>query len=435
MFRKIIAICSLTIFFDSSADKYRGASLQKLENGATVVFVGSTKSDSVLVMLCVSSGSTDEIEKRGVASLLSSIFLKKLKESVNADSHQYGSESSSYTGYDQSVYYLYGKAGNLEEFIKNLGVTFSDFAFSIDDLNDSKKIIEQQIVEDQQNDKNVVRNEARKSLYWHSNYGVRISGNLDDLKLISEKNVCDFKKRNYTKDRVTIIIVGNVDKKSALKSVLKYFGNDKTTSEINRLKEPPHHCSTVRITKNSTQVNVPIIEMYWKIPNYRNQKDNALAAEIFVNYLDEALQKNLSKRAIASMSFCYSFWNYDYGDFCMTITAKNSDSIEDVITAVLSEIKYIASEKITEEQAKKAAKKLSDSTKMFHFDIDVLDFVDWVSKKVGSCYDFDFLKSYYDFVGKFDINKVSEQAKTIFKNDPCVISIIKPAVDSKKNAN
>jgi predicted Zn-dependent peptidase len=422
------------IFFNSDADKYRGASSQKLENGVTVVFADSTKSGSALVMLCISSGSTDEIEKRGVANLLGYMFSKKIKEKIGADSLQYGSESDSYVGYDQTIYYVYGKNGNLEGFIKNLATLFSDFTFSVDELNAAKKITEQQIAEDLQIDKNCVRDEVRKSLYWHSNYGTRISGNIEDLKLITEDDLRDFKNKFYTNDRVTVIVAGSVNKKDVIELISKKFKKDKNASPVNRLQEPPHHGSTVRITKCSAQVNVPIIELYWKIPNYRNQKDKALAAEIFVNYLSEALQKNMNSKTVASMSFCYSFWNYDYGEFCLTITSKNSDNIENDIVAVLSEIKYIASEKIAEEQAKKAAKKLSDSTNVFHFNTDILDFVDWVSKKIGSGHSFDFLKSYYDFANKFNLNEINEQAKIIFRNDPCVISIVKPA-ENKKNAD
>jgi predicted Zn-dependent peptidase len=45
---------------------------------------------------------------------------------------------------------------------------------------------------------------------------------------------------------------------------------------------------------------------------------------------------------------------------------------------------------------------------------------------MGSGYDFDFLKSYRDFVNKFNLDEVNAQAKAIFKNDPSVISVVKP---------
>jgi predicted Zn-dependent peptidase len=388
-------------------------------------------------MLCISSGSADEIDKHGVANLLNHMFAKKLKESTAAGSSlQYGVESNSYTGYDQSIYYFYGKLENLEGFIKNLGTIFSGFTFSTDELRDSKKTIERQIAEEQDIDKNIIRYEAKKSMYWHSNYGTKVSGDLEDLESISEEDIKNFKNKHYTNGRTTLIIAGNVDKDRALKEIAKHFQKTEIKSEsIDRLKEPEHHGSTVRLTKYSSQVNVPIVEIYWRIPNYRNQKNRARAAEIFINHLDEALQKSLieDQKIIASISFTYSFWNYDYGDFCLTFTPKNSDKVEETITGALAEIKYIVSEKITQQQAQKAAKKLTDSANVFHYDVDVMDFVDWISKRIGSGYSFDFLKSYQNFVNKFDLNEVNAVAKEIFKNDPCVISIIKPLEGKSAN--
>ncbi|MDR0632251.1 MAG: insulinase family protein [Holosporaceae bacterium] len=433
MFKKFIVLFGFLVLFNSEAERYRGASFQKLENGLSVIFVDTPRADSLLVVLCVSSGSTDETDKRGVANLLCHMFSRKLKEKADADPPQYRLESNSYVGYDQSEYYFYGKTENLDGFINNLGATFSGFTFSSSDLNESKKIIEQQISEDQQIDRNRVRHEARKSLYWHSGYGS--SCDVDSLRSISEEDVKNFKNRNYVNGRATLIIAGKVDKKRALEMVNKCFSKEKIESTINRLQEPPHHGSTTRITRSSSQVSVPIIEMYWRIPNYRNEKGKALAAEIFINHLGEVLQKNLveTQKIAASISFSYSFWNHDCGDFCMTITSKNSDKVEEVVTAVLSEIKYIASEKITEEQAKKAARKLYNANNVFNIEVDVIDFVNWISKKIGACYDFDFLKSYDQFIDKFDLNEVHSQAKAIFRNDPCVISILTPA--EKKNAN
>jgi predicted Zn-dependent peptidase len=322
----------------------------------------------------------------------------------------------------------------MKGFLKNLGAVFSNLTFSAEEMNDCKRVIGKKIAEDRQADKTLMRCESRKSLYRYSKYGYPITGTEEDLESICEEDIKNFRTKHYVNSRATLVIAGKADKKAALEEIEKHFKKSETPEEpINRLQEPPRRESTVKLTKYSSQVGVPIIEMYWRIPNYRNQKEKARAAEIFINCLDEILQKNLIEKLkiVGSISFTYSFWNYDYGDFCITVTAKNSDDTDDVIRAVLTEIKYAASEGINETQAKKAAKKLTASTNVFRYEVDVLDFVDWISKKTGSCNDFDFLKSYCDFVNKFDLKEVNAQAKEIFKDDPCVISILKPEAKRK----
>jgi zinc protease len=395
----------------------------------SVVFVDTTETDTLLVVLCISSGNTDEVDKHGVANLLRYMFDKKLKESAAEDFVQYGSESNSYTGHDQSIYYLYGKIGNLKGFIKNLGTIHSSVTFSAEDLKDGKKATEQHSIEELRSDQNIMHYEARKSVYWHSNYGTRITGEPDDIRAITEEDVQNFKNRNYTNERTTVIVVGNVDKEQTLEEISRYFVS-KGGVPADRVQEPPHHGSIARITKYSAQVSAPVVEMYWRAPNYRKQRNEARAAEIYVQYLKEAIQESLiGKEIVSSISFCDSFWNYDYGDICMTVTLHNEGGIQDVeeqIRSIIAEVKYIASNDITEEQAKKAAYEVRNAADVFKKDVEVADTVEWISKKVGAGYDFDFLKSHDEFVSKFDLKEVNEQGKEIFRKDPCVISVIKP---------
>jgi hypothetical protein len=137
----------------------------------------------------------------------------------------------------------------------------------------------------------------------------------------------------------------------------------------------------------------------------------------------------VGKEIASSISFCDSFWNYDYGDICMTVTLRNESGMRDVeeqIMAIVAEVKYIASNDITEEQAKKAAQEVRNAANVFKKDVEVADTVEWISRRVGAGYDFDFLKSHDEFISKFDLKEVNAQGKEIFKKDPCVIFVIKP---------
>ena len=79
------------------------------------------------------------------------------------------------------------------------------------------------------------------------------------------------------------------------------------------MQEPPHHGSTIAETRYSNQINVPMIEMYWKIPNYRNDRDKSLVIEIFINAMSDILQTELIdiQKFVSSISISYSSWNYD----------------------------------------------------------------------------------------------------------------------------
>lgn len=416
-----------TVDVVDAAYEYKDSSECKLENGMSVIFMDTSKSDLLMVALCVSAGSTDEIEKEGIANLLSHILVQKHINNSQKKADQPAFESNFYTGYDQSVYYLQGRLEDLDVFLKNLSELFLESSFDAAEVAASRNLVEQAISNDEQMDRMLIKKEARKSMYWHSKYGSSIYGTKEGLKLINENDIALFKKKHYTTDRITIIIAGNILKNKALGTVEKYFGGiAKTSSLPERLEEPQHHGSVTKITRYSDQVSVPLIEMYWKVPNYRNHREKALATEIYIKHLSDMLQKSLidEQKNLSSIAFSYSFWNYDYGDFCMTITTKNSDDVDEIITSVLSEIKYIASTELTKNQADAAAKKLFGVSKMYGKDL--LEALDCFSKKVSAGNDFEFVKKFALNINKYSLEEVNGQAKEIFAKDPCVICIIKP---------
>lgn len=408
--------------------EYRASSCINLDNGMKVIFVDTTYSDALLVMLGVSAGSTDEKEIEGISNLLVKSVVNKLNQ--NPDGVQYG-EVQAYSGYDQSIYYYYGRKDDLDGFLTKLGSVFSKLSFTPQEVDDCKKSIEQQITAHNQVDRHVLQEEARKSFYWHSKYGSSINGSADDLKNISNDDLVSFKNSNYTLDRTVIIIAGNVDKTRSLELIKKYFGTKKTESKLSRLEEPDHHGSTSSIIRYSSQVQAPVINMSWRLPNYRKEPEKCRSVEIFLNYLNEALQNNNLNEGI-DVSFSYSMWNYDYGELHLTVTfsPRAEDSVEYIKDAILLQIKRIASNGITKEDADRVVQRLVGASQFSGRD--VFEVVDWMSKKLSAFYDFEFVRGYPTFIRKYDLQNINKEAKVIFAKDPEVISILIPE-SSKDN--
>jgi predicted Zn-dependent peptidase len=434
--KKIVFFLLLSIVnnsYGSEPQKYLGSSIEQLENGISLIFADTSKSDSVLVMFCVSAGNTDETEKEGVSNLLSKITQKKLND--NASNLHYGSECSLYAGHDSTAYYFYTKHDHIEGIIKNFGEICSNFSFSKKDFDECKRLVEQELATDDQVDRIITQREARRSLYWHSKYGSEIAGESDSIKFITDDDIRKFNGKNYKNGRINIIVAGNVDKKEIADLVNKYFVKKGAAEDdkIVRLKEPSHHGSSTRIIKYSSQISVPVIEMYWRIPNYREEKENALATEIYIYALEELLRDALiEKQKIASsMSFQHSFWNYNYGDFCVTVTAENNEQTDDLIRGLISEIKCISLDGITQNQAIEAMEKLLKSS--YLVGNDMIDAMDCISKRIASCNDFNFVTEFANFAKKnYNLQLINEQAKKIFKHDPSVISIVIPEKYRKK---
>ena len=419
--------------FGVATAKCVGISSKKLSNNVSVVFIDPEKNDELLILFCVSSGSADEIVRRGVSNVLSKIFLKKLQ----AATKESGGECNSYVGFDQNVYYFFGKPKEIENYLKGFSTTLHDFSATDEDVTEIKNITEQSLNQSNQLDQKMLRSVARRSLYLHSGYGIGFEGDLRSVKAISAQEVNEFKNANYMNSQLTIVIAGKIDQNAVVKMIEKYFpiNNNEKAFERNRLKEPPHHNFVTKLTKRSSQVNVPVIEMYWRIPNYLEDPEEALACDIFINVLDKILSKKLIDELglAASISFKYSFWNREYGDFCITVTPKESGKINLLETAILSEIRFAAHEGISEKDAAEAAKKLSESAN--YLQQNIIDIADTFSKRMSSGYSYEFVRNFAEFSKKYKLDKVNEHAKEFFDKDPGVITIITPMRSNGESKN
>ena len=424
----VFFLTSVSDIFGMANAKCLGLSFEKLSNGISVVFISSEKNSDLLMLFCISSGSADEIEHRGVSNILTKIFTKKLQE----NSKSLGIECNSYAGFDQSVYYIFGKVDTMEEQIKSFSSVYYSFSASEEEVSEQRQSIEKSLELAKQQDKKLMRSTSRKSLYLHSQYGFDIEGDVRNLNEISADHVNNFKKNHYMTTQLTVVIVGSPDKKSTLAILEKNFVKDNATLQRNRLQEPPHHGSTTTLVKKSSQINVPVMEMYWKVPNYFENKEKALACDIFINILDQILSKKLidELKLAASISFRYSFWNREYGDFCIIVVPKDSSKLNLLKTAICSELRYVAHKGINEKEAEEASKKLSESAN--YLKKDLFDIADVFSKRLSSGYDYEFVKNFATFSRKYKLEDVNKNIKEFFDKSPCVISEVLPAIENER---
>lgn len=421
---------------DVVATPFSSVSYNKLDDRISVVFIDTGIPDSLLVMMCVSTGVADEIEHRGIANLFSHVFLQKLKHQADTNNLQYGAQSNAYAGYDQSVYYFYGKPENLEGFVKSFGKITENFSCTEQELTNAKKIVEQTIKNQSKIDKFNVQKVAMRSLFWHAGYGNDINGEMKDISSAIPEYLTDFYKNYYQRKKITFLIVGRVNNKKTIEMFQKYLGQEKWKEKFqeqkNQLKEPKHHGSTVQIEQESEQTDVVMLNFYWKIASYYEDKVTALADEIFISYLESTMSQQLveQQKLISSISFNHISWNKACGHFCITVTAHPSSDLDLIKFAISANMRCLASKGMTQEQVNSHLKKIVANANFYK--MDVMDAVDWISKRVSAGYSWEYLKSYAKSTEKIDSQSVNTEAKKTFINPPAVISILKPK--GEKNA-
>lgn len=435
-FAYCVALCLGISSVEVISAPFSSVSYNKLDERVSVLFLDTGVPDSLLIMMCVSAGVADEINHRGVANLFSHVFLHKLTYQADTNNLQYGAQSNAYADYDQSVYYFYGKPENLEGFIQSFGQITEGFSCTKRELADAKKIVEQTIKKQSKIDKFNLQKNAMKSLYWHAGYGNDINGEMSDISAVIPEYLTDFYKDYYRRKKFTFLIVGRVNNKNTIGLIKKYFGQDKWTEKFQeqneRLIEPKHHGSTVQVLQDSEQTDVVVLNFYWKISSYYEDKKNALADEVFISYLEDVMAKQLvtQQKLVSSMSFSHVSWNKACGHFCITVTAGSSADLDLIKFAIVANMRCLASKGMTQEQVATYLKKVIAGANFYK--MDVMDAVDWISKRISVGYSWEYLKSYAKSSEKVEVDDVNSEAKKVFIRPPDVISILKPK--DEKNA-
>lgn len=429
MFQKLFFFLIAFFVVEIHADLYRGVEQKKLANDVSVIFLDTNRTDELYITLCISVGKADDMDKNGKTEILGSIFKKRLKQELDKTAKSSGVEITYFIGQDESLFSLYGKKVDVSEIIKCINKVLSDLEISEEEVNREKEKITIKANQLNQLDKNLLRAEVLRTLYWHSNYGKNFSRK--ELQSITVKDLSEFKSKNYTNNRITLLIAGNIKKEDIEKLISDNFQN-KNKSEICRLIEPSHHGSTARIEKDSEQVKIPFIEMYWKIPNYKTDSQRALTLDVFFTYLKDELKKSLIDKmhVASSLDFNYSFWSYFDGHLRLSIVANENS--KELKYEILNEIRRIALEASDVTKLTKSQKELFELSNIFTYQNDIIDTMNWLSEKLGAGYDYEFLRKYPKSIKEVKLENVSEIAIKLFKNDPDVISVLNPK--GKNNA-
>jgi len=436
MLKKVLCLIFFLAIGEVSAEVYRGAEYRKLSNDVSVIFLETNKSDNIFVTVCLSVGRSDDMDKSGKSELIGNIFKRKLEGEMNKNPQGYNVEMTSFIGQDQSLFSLYGKQVDLPFHIKHLARYFYNLGISAEELTREKENIANRFNQLVSLDKNKLRREALQTLYWHDGLGKPFS--IEELKSVSVDDLKKFHEKNYTNNRLTLIVCGYLkNKDKVVKAIEENFSNTKK-SEIKRLREPAHHDATVSFSMDSSQVKFPCIEIYWRLPTYRGEKsvyDNEepfrtispFALEMFLIYLKTELEKSLvdELKIASSVVFDYSFWNYSEGNLRISVQLKEKKYSKETEFAILNEIKKLASE-INEQKLAVAQKELFKSNNVFNYQTDVVDTMNWLSDKIGAGYDYKFLKEYQNSIKNFKFENVKKEIVKFFKREPEVISVLNP---------
>ena len=210
-----------------------------LSNGIRVISLPLRDRKGVAVGVWIASGSRDDTKgNEGIAHFTEHLLFKGTKRRSAKDIAQalerIGGSFDAYTSREETCYYAYLPARNLEVAIDIMGDILANSKIDSQDFEKERKVI----LEEMSENKDSLFDSAISSFYnvffKNPELGHPILGKEDSVIRMMPRDVRDFIRQNYVGENSIIVAVGNVNHRELTELVEKYIDLPKSTKIVNR---------------------------------------------------------------------------------------------------------------------------------------------------------------------------------------------------------
>ncbi len=395
--------------------KYRMSFIRKtLNNKLRILMIPNNKFDSIAVGIFVKVGSRYEDNKNnGISHFLEHMLFKdkKLIEKLDCLGAKYNAETS----YETTHYYIYGSKKDCFEFIELISNIYKSSSFKIEDIEQEKKVITEELNMLIDDSDEIINDEINKKVFYNSNLKLPIIGTKKNIKSFTKKDLEEYYKKYYVPPNTLFVISGNFNYKLVYEKIKQNFDSIKYIDKKNYLlsmpksiiqKEPKLHLIK---DNNLTQTNIMI--------TYRSNnmmENNELYYDIIADILSSGCSSRLFNLLRNKLGI--SYYNYSYnlsylyeGIFIINVGVDPNRSKE-CINEILKELEKLYKNGITQEELNKS-KKIRETNYMFSIEnpLDILNYF-------GQIELFQINDKFKD-LNKIKVNDINKIIKKMFNKD------------------
>lgn len=338
-----------------------------LDNGLKVVIKEDHRAPVVVTQIWYRVGSSDEPEdKGGISHLLEHMMFKGTKK-VSSDDFErmiakFGGHNNAFTSYDYTGYYevfpanYWTLALELEaDRMKNLQFDENDF------VKEHQVVMEERRQRTDDNPLAVAVEQFNLLAMPDSPKGESVIGPMKEIESIKLDELKHWYETWYAPNNATLVIVGDVNAKQAIKEVKKYFGNIEPVKLPKRPSVKQAGFRGYQQTVSRQAVQVPVLLMAYNVPTLTVQdskKDSqahahdAYSLALLADVLDGGLSSRLESRLVrekgilSSVSSGYNLFDRGDGLFVIQAAPRDGVSLSQAQAAILHEIEALKNDPI-----------------------------------------------------------------------------------------
>jgi len=362
-----LVLAVLLVFF--AGGNVLAQKIEKLDNGLTFIYKYIPKVQVVSVQAWVKTGSANETKREnGISHFLEHMVFKGTDKFAPGDIDKIvessGGVLNAATSKEYTYYYVTIPSYKAEVAYDTISEMVFRAKFIPDEIEKEKPVVVQEIKRKFDRPTFEMWDAFAEEVFRDTPYAMEVIGSEDNVNAFSREMINDYYQRYYHPENMTLVVVGDIEYKDALKMAREFFSDKREVVAGEIYSEP----SVLKLNENVERVIKKEIAQEYGIlcfPAAGLMDSDNYALEVFAEILSggefSALNKHFKydKRMVNSISGGY-YGLRQRGTFLFTYNAQpgKSDEIKSEILSFTGEMKEL----LTDEAIEKAKNRLKSQS-------------------------------------------------------------------------
>ena len=342
----------------------------KLDNGLEIVVIPDRRAPVVTHMLWYRVGGADEeLGKSGIAHFFEHLMFKGTRNypagEFSRKIAEIGGRENAFTSNDYTVYFQKVSPQALEMVMIYEADRMRNLILTDDVISPERDVVlEERRSRVEANPGSLLGEEVDATLYQNHIYGIPVIGWKHEIRRLNRADAIAFYDRFCSPENAVLVVAGDVEPVNVLTLARKTYGaiipRGPRVPTRARPQEPEHSTSRT-VTMKDARVSVPSMRRVWLAPSYNSDHPGEAEA---LDMLSEILggrprgrlyRELVVRRGIAGTAGAYYLGTtVDDTAFGVYGSPRGTATLQEVEKAILSEIKKLAAEGVTEKELEKA---------------------------------------------------------------------------------
>lgn len=337
-----------------------------LPNGLRVIMVPQPASLATTFLVLVEAGSKYETEKiNGVSHFLEHLCFKGTKKrptalDITSELESVGSVYNAFTGHEATGYFAKVRAEKLDTALDIIADIYVNPVFDAKEIEKEKGVVIEELNMYEDMPMRKVGDLFTSLLYGNQPAGWDIGGTKEVIKSLTRQDIVKYRSEHYVAKATTVIVAGSFNEKKILAGIKTAFKNIPVTKKFSKKKTIEKQTSPKVLLHHKASDQTHIVMGFRSFDMFDSRR---FALEVLGDILGGGMSSRLFQKVREELGAAYyvkagADLFTDHGFFAVSAGLDNSRSKE-VITAILAELKNIATTKVNPNELQRAKNHLS----------------------------------------------------------------------------